>query len=53
MVVRIECNSKNKRFLMNAAVRNAWKKELRKYLGIISFVLVLPDEETASMPTMN
>ena len=38
---------------MNAEVRNAWKKELRKYVGIRSFVLVLPDEETASMPTMN
>ena len=52
-VIRIECNSKNKSVLMNDAVRNSWKKELRKYVGIGSFVLVLTDEETASMPTMN
>ena len=53
MVVKIECDNKNKSLLMNAEVRNAWKKELRKYVGIRLFVLVLTDEETASMPTMN
>ena len=53
MMVKIECDNKNKSILMNAEVRIAWKKELRKYVGIRSFVLVLPEEETASMPTMN
>ena len=47
MVVRMECDSKNKSILMNAAVRNAWNKELRKYVAIRSFLLVLLDEETA------
>ena len=33
-VVKIEYNNKNKSILMNAEVRNAWKKELRKYVRI-------------------
>ena len=34
MVVKFECDSKNKSALMNAEVRNVRKKELRKYIAI-------------------
>ena len=34
MVVKIECDNKNKSILVNPEVRIAWKKELRKYVAI-------------------